>query len=98
MHHYIPSGKEIRHSFYILQGLALFMMVFNYYNNTDFMFLFFDKAKIDKFPAIKYFGGIPYYIILVEFTAIGYFYVTNQIIRLIEKKDRINTEVELQKT
>jgi uncharacterized membrane protein YwaF len=82
---YIPQGKEIKYSFYILQSIAVFMMVFNYYMNTDFMFLFFDPSKIDKFPAIALFGGIPYYIILVEITAITYFYATNKLIRFIEK-------------
>jgi hypothetical integral membrane protein (TIGR02206 family) len=82
--HYIPSGKEIKYSFYILQAIATFMMVFNYYMNTDFMFLFFDPSKIDKFPLIALFGGIPYYIILVEITAIAYFYVTSLLVRFID--------------
>ncbi len=86
VHSYYPKKKEILHSFYILQSLAIFMMIFNYYMDTDFMFLFLDPAKIDKFPSISKFGGIPYYIILVEFVGMAYFYLFYVVIHLFEKK------------
>jgi uncharacterized membrane protein YwaF len=89
VHDYIPSTKEIYWSFAILQSFATFMMVFNYYMGTDFMFLFFDRTKIDKFPAIAYFGGIPYYIILMEILAISYHIVTDKLIRYLEKHEML---------
>ena len=61
------------------------MVIFNYFNNTDFMFVFVDKAKIEKFPAISSFGGIPFYLIWVEITAIVLFTVIYLIIRKVTK-------------
>ena len=87
VHGYKPTGKEVRDSFIILQSIGIFMMVFNYYMGTDFMFLFLDPSKIDKFPAIRYFGGIPYYLVLVELVAIGYFYRTYKYITYKENKN-----------
>lgn len=86
---FMPTSKEIRNAFIILQVLAIFMMVFNYFMDTDFMFLFFDKSKIDKFPAISMFGGIPYYIILVEFAALGYFFLIDRLIRYVQKEKEV---------
>lgn len=74
VHEYIPTKKDVINGFIILQSLTIFMMIFNYYNNTDFFFMFFDPSKIEKFPMIKYLGGIPYYIIFVEIFAGLYFF------------------------
>jgi len=73
VHHYIPDFRETIKSFLILQVLAIFMVIFNYYYGTDFMFLFLDPDKIDKFEMIKYLGGIPYYLIWVEILGFGFF-------------------------
>lgn len=73
VHKYIPNLKETIKAFGILQGLATFMVLFNYMMNTDFMFVFIDKAKIDKFPGIAQFGGIPLYLIWVEIAGISLF-------------------------
>jgi len=89
VYNFIPKTSEIIKSFIILQIIAIFMMVFNYYMNTDFMFLFFDKAKIEKFPSIAKFGGIPYYIILVEIAGMAYFAITALIFRLLESLEVI---------
>lgn len=97
VYQFMPSGKEIFKSFLILQGLAVFMAIFNYYYNTDFLFLFLDKEKITKFPAIASFGGIPYYLIFVEMAGLLYYYGVHLLLRFIEKKQLKTTEVELQK-
>ena len=86
VHRYYPSKKESVKAFLILQTIATFMMFYNYYNDTDFMFLLFDKSKITKFPMIKYFGGIPYYIILVEFAAMGFVAGFYQVINKLKNK------------
>jgi uncharacterized membrane protein YwaF len=86
VHGYLPSKKYVWNSFLILEGLTLFMLIFNYYNNTDFFFMFLDPQKIDKFPVIQYFGGIPYYIIIVEILAVLYFYGANKLFRRLEKR------------
>ena len=98
VHDYIPSAKEVRISFYILQGLAIFMIVFNYYMNTDFLFLFIDPAKLDKFPAIALFGGIPYYIFLVEITGMLYFYGFYKVISFIYGRKDYQGKVEYKHT
>ena len=89
VYRFLPSTKEIYVSFMILQGIAVFMAIFNYYMNTDFMFLFLDPDKIEKFPAIKKFGGIPFYIVWVELVGLTYHFVTDKIIRFIENKDEV---------
>lgn len=67
---YYPTKKETVYAFLMLQVLAVCMGVFNYYLGTDFMFIFVDPSKIDKFPVIQHFGGIPYYLIVVEIVGI----------------------------
>jgi hypothetical integral membrane protein (TIGR02206 family) len=84
VHNYFPTKKDTIYAFYILQGLAIFMGFFNYFMNTDFMFIFVDPNKIDKFPLIAKFGGIPYYLILVEVVAIGAFYLLYRLCSFIE--------------
>ena len=74
VHQFIPSKKDVTKAHLILVVISLFMIVFNYYNNTDFFFMFIDPDKIEKFPMINYFGGIPYYIIVVHILAAAYFY------------------------
>lgn len=81
---YYPTKKDTVIAFGILQSLAIFMGFFNYFMNTDFMFIFVDPAKIDKFPAIAKFGGIPYYLILFEITGMISFTVLYKITTLIQ--------------
>lgn len=75
---YYPSKKETIVSFLVLQGLAIFMGIFNVIYGTDFMFIFFDPDKINKFPVIAQFGGIPWYLIWVELTGILAFIIFYQ--------------------
>jgi len=86
VHDYIPTGKETIKSFLILQGLATFMVIFNYYNGTDFMFVFINEAKINKFPAIKMFGGIPLYLLWVELAGMSFFFLTYKAINFFSKR------------
>ena len=86
VHDFIPSTKEIWMSFAILQSIAVFMVIFNHFMNTDFMFVFIDQDKIEKFPAISKFGGIPFYLIWVEITGLSYFFIVDRMIRFIEQK------------
>jgi hypothetical integral membrane protein (TIGR02206 family) len=74
VHNYRPSKKDIIQSFVIIQAIAVVLMVFNYYMDTDFMFLFLDPSKIDKYPVIQYVGGIPFYLVFVELLGMLYFY------------------------
>lgn len=74
VHKYIPSKKDVIKAFIILDSITIFMTVFNYFNNTDFFFMFIDPVKIEKYPMIKYFGGIPYYVLIVQVLALLYFY------------------------
>lgn len=69
-----PTQKDVVQAFITLQVLALFMTIFNYYNDTDFMFLFIDPRKIENYDVIRYLGGIPYYLIVVELVVGLYFY------------------------
>jgi hypothetical integral membrane protein (TIGR02206 family) len=80
---YYPSKKDTIHAFLILQGLAIFMGVFNYFMGTDFMFIFVDPEKITKFPAIAKFGGIPYYIIVLEIAGILLFTLFYRLTRIL---------------
>lgn len=82
---YFPTNKDTITAFLILQALAIFMTIFNYFANTDYMFLFIDPDKITKFPAIANFGGIPWYLIWVELTAILAFYLLYQVTTLIKR-------------
>lgn len=73
VHRYVPNLKETIKAFGILQGLAIFMVLFNYKMGTDFMFVFIDKDKITKFPALETFGGIPFYLIWVQIAGMALF-------------------------
>ncbi len=65
VHDYMPKVKDFKESYYIMLVLAFFIVVFNSIFGTDFWFLITDPAKITLYPMIKYFGGIPYYIVTV---------------------------------
>ncbi|QMS85721.1 TIGR02206 family membrane protein [Candidatus Xianfuyuplasma coldseepsis] len=82
---YYPTAKSTVNAFLILQGLALFMGVFNYFYHTDFMFIFVDPVKETKFPMIKKFGGVPYYIIWMELVGLAGFYLMYKVTTLIEQ-------------
>ena len=84
VHNYYPTYKTTMISLYIFQGLIVFMGIFNYIYGTDFLFVFLDPSKIDKFPAIRYFGGIPYYIILGEIAVFTLFYTMYQIMKKLK--------------
>lgn len=82
---YFPSKRNTIYAFIILQSLAIFMGFFNYIYNTDFMFIFVNPDKINKFPVIAKFGGIPYYLIWVELLAILGFYLMYQVTILVKR-------------
>jgi hypothetical integral membrane protein (TIGR02206 family) len=86
---YIPKTKDLWNTFFILQGLFLFMGLFNYIFDTDFMFIFLNPNKITKFPVINYFGGIPYYILLGEIVVVFVFLLLNRVILFIDKNRKI---------
>ena len=89
VHNYLPSKKDVINGFIILQTLAIFMGVFNYFNNTDFFFMFVDPAKLEKFSVIKYVGGIPYYLIFVEVAALAYFYGSYRLFERIRNRKTV---------
>ncbi len=84
VHDYFPSKKETIKGFLILQAIATFMAIFNYFTNSDFMFLFLDPAKIDKFPVIAKFGGIPLYLLPVEIAGVSAFYLMFRLTQFIK--------------
>lgn len=89
VHDYIPRKKETIYSFLILQAMAIFMAVFNYFIGTDYMFLFLDPDKINKFPVIAKFGGIPLYIIWVEMFGVTLYFVEYKIIHFFYRTKKI---------
>lgn len=92
VYRWVPSKKEVFKAYIILQILAKFMLVFNYFMGTDFMFMFLDPSKLDKFPIIKYLGGIPYYLIVAELVIGLYFYGSYKLFSYLkkEKESRIS--------
>ena len=86
VHQWLPSNIEVWTGYIILQVLAKFMLLFNYVMGTDFMFMFLDPSKIDKFPAIKYLGGIPFYLIVTEIVIGFYFYGSYKFFVYLDKK------------
>jgi len=93
VHNYLPSKKGTIYSFLILQAIAVFMVVFNYIQGTDFMFVFIDKNKIDKFPVIAKFGGIPLYLLWMELVGIAAFFIEYQVVNFFYKYFRIEEEI-----
>lgn len=85
---YIPTLRETVYAFAILQSLAIFMGIFNYFNDTDFMFIFVDPDKVAKFPSIQNFGGIPFYLIWVELTAVAAFAIVYILIDKTTKRSK----------
>ncbi len=84
-YNYLPGKKETVYSFLILQAIAIFMVIFNYYQGTDFMFVFINPDKIDKFPVIAKFGGIPLYLLWVEIVGITAYFIEYQVIHFFYK-------------
>ncbi len=70
---FYPSKRETIYAYIMAQVAAKFMLVFNYFMGTDFMFLFLDPNKANKFPIINDFGGIPLYLIWIELVTIIWF-------------------------
>lgn len=90
---WFPSKKEVIKGYIILQVLAKFMLLFNYVMGTDFMFMFLDPSRIDKFPMIEYIGGIPFYLIVAEIVIGLYFYGSYKLFSYLNKgKDSITLE------
>ena len=85
VYNYVPTKIETIYSFLILQGIMVFMLVLNYYIGTDFMFVFLDPAKIDKFPVIAKFGGIPLYILWMEIVGVLAYYLEYKVINFFCK-------------
>ena len=73
------------------------MGIFNYIYNTDFMFIFVNPDKVDKFPMIAKFGGVPYYLILVEILGISLFYLMYKVTRVIFNLYKRKNEIEYKK-
>ncbi len=90
---YIPGKKETIYSFLILQAIATFMVVFNYFAGTDFMFVFINSDKIDKFPVIAKFGGIPLYLLWVEIVGVFAYFVEYQVIHFFYKSKNVKEEI-----
>lgn len=88
---YYPSKVETIRAFMVLQSLAIFMGIFNVIYGTDFMFIFFDPDKVNKFPMIARFGGVPWYLIWVELTGILAFYVFYQGIAFVQRRSLNNS-------
>ena len=86
VHEYVPSKRETINAFLILQAIALFMITFNYFVGTDFMFLFINADKIDKFPVIEKFGGIPLYIVWIEIVGVLFYVLAYKGITFFLKK------------
>jgi len=86
VHCYVPNKKETIYGFLILQGLATFMVIFNAIVGTDFMFVFINADKVDKFPALSNFGGVPYYLILVEIVGLLYYFIAYNVIKFFSSK------------
>ncbi len=89
---YIPNKKETVYSFLILQAIGIFMVTFNYYIGTDYMFIFINADKIDKFPVIAKFGGIPLYLVWVEIVGITAYFIEYQVIHFFYKTKKIEEE------
>jgi hypothetical integral membrane protein (TIGR02206 family) len=89
VHGYIPSKKEALKAYFTLQGLIVFMGIFNLIFDTDFMFVFLDPNKLEKFPIIRYFGGIPLYILPAEMLVALLFFGMHQLIHTAVKKQKI---------
>ncbi len=85
VYNYVPTKIETIYSFLILQGIMVFMLILNYYIGTDFMFVFLDPAKIDKFPVIAKFGGIPLYILWMEIVGVLAYYLEYKVINFFCK-------------
>ncbi len=64
------------------------MLLFNYVMGTDFMFMFLDPSKIDKFSMIKYIGGIPYYLLVTEVVIGLYFYGSYKLFSYLNKRKK----------
>jgi hypothetical integral membrane protein (TIGR02206 family) len=83
-----PGKKDLLKGYWILQALALFMIIFNYFMGTDFMFMFIDPDKLEKFPMIQYLGGIPYYILVAE-VVVGLYFIGSYILfRYLNTKEQ----------
>ncbi len=85
IHDYVPSQRETIKSFLILQGIVVFMAIFNYIFKTDFMFVFIEKDRIDKFPIIENFGGIPLYLLWSELLSVVLYFIEYKVITFFYK-------------
>lgn len=93
IYEYYPTFKDTIRAFVILQIMAIFMLIFNYYVGTDFMFMFLDPDKLEKFEVIKYLGGIPTYLIWVEVLGFGFFMGMYYVIKKIYKEHYEKEEI-----
>ena len=96
VHGYVSSKRETINGFLILQAIAIFMVIFNYFLGTDFMFVFINVDKIEKFPAIEKFGGIPLYLFWVEIVGISYYIITYKVINFFLKLENKKEEIILE--
>ena len=85
VHDYIPSKKDTIYAFLILEAIGVFMIIFNYIVGTDYMFVFINADKIDKFPVIAKFGGIPLYLLWVHIAGISFYIIAYNVINFFLK-------------
>ena len=90
---YLPGKMETVYSFLILQAIGIFMVIFNYRVGTDYMFIFINPDKIEKFPVISKFGGIPLYLIWVELVGITAYFIEYQVIHFLYKFKKVEEDI-----
>ena len=85
VYEYVPMKNETIKAFLTLQIISIFIVIFNYYAKTDFMFIFIDESKIEKFPIISKFGGIPLYLLWIEIVGIAAYFTEYQVVNFFCK-------------
>ena len=89
VYEYLPSKKETVYSFLILEAIGIFMGTFNYYIGTDYMFIFINPDKVEKFPLIAKLGGIPLYLLWTQLVGITAYFIEYQVIHFFFKTKKI---------
>jgi len=93
VHDYIPGKKETVYSFLILQAIATFMLIFNTIIGTDYMFVFINEDKADKFPIINKLGGIPLYLLWVEIAGVTAYFIEYKVIHFFYRPKKLEEEI-----
>ncbi len=66
IHDYLPSLKRIWKELVVIQGSILFILLFNFIFETNFMYLTIGKDSAYPKTIISYLGSWPFYLIWVE--------------------------------